>query len=494
MTGDPELRRDRQRAPAPAAGPASPSAPGASPGTPSAFELALLSGLLFVLPLFEVPKQLLWLGWVVVWFRARGPGAFRGEPWMPEERALLAFALSVMLAGAFGGHWLVSVSAGADALRIALSALLIARGGYAPAQLLTAFAAGLAGTLVAAIWGAWRLMTSAQPGFLELNSVGHVNHSAIHLGITLAIAVGLALAHRPLRSVRGAVAAASAVAIATALLVSASRAAIGASLGFLLLLAWSDPRPREGRGRPWLALLGAIALVAMLYGLFVTTSVRPLQPPGAGFSEKFESRFTPGGLLAFRDKLWRVAAIAFASEPVFGIGNDRFRALTPESLCPAEMPDRAVPGHPALPASSARANRDGPDPGGPRNRGVGWTGIDPCDAERLYFKEHAHSLYANVLAERGTVGVVAVVALLGIWARALLRSRGLVRQSPAMAGLWCIALGAWCLSALAGLLNTTLHHEHGLLAMIAFGALVAMRRQTPWRDRADAAIAPAGNP
>lgn len=447
-----------------------------------------------MLPLFEVPKQLLWLGWVVAWFRARGPGAFRGEPWMLEERALLAFALSATLAGALGGHWLVSVSAAADVLRIALSALLIARGGYAPAQLMTAFAAGLAGTLVAAVWGAWTLATSSQPGFLELNSVGHVNHSAIHLGITLAIAVGLAIAHRPVRSLRGAVAAASAVAVATGLLVSASRAAIGASVCFLLLLAWFDPRPRGDRGRPWLALLGASVLVGMLYGVFTTTAGRPLQPPGAGFSEKFESRFTPGGLLAFRDKLWRVAVIAFASEPVFGIGNERFRALTPDSLCPAAMPDPAARGRSPSAASSPSPSRAEPDPGDPRDRGVGWTGIDPCDVERLYFKEHAHSLYANVLAERGTVGVVAVVALLGLWARALLRSRELVRQSPATAGLWCIALGAWCLSAFAGLLNTTLHHEHGLLAMIAFGALVAIRRQTPCRDRADATIASAGNP
>ena len=38
--------------------------------------------------------------------------------------------------------------------------------------------------------------------------------------------------------------------------------------------------------------------------------------------------------------------------------------------------------------------------------------IDPCDASKLMFAPHAHSLYAHTLAERGGFGLLAIGGLL----------------------------------------------------------------------------------
>jgi len=152
---------------------------------PSRLEVALLCAFLFFVPLFEVPKQLLWLAWTVVWVASRmrhGVPALRSLRARHDSGAYLAlwaFALSALAAGTFAGHWPRSAAEGLDTLRIVLVAVLVARGGYRPLQLLAACAAAIAGTVVTLGWGYAVLLHANAPAYLELHSVGHVNHSAI---------------------------------------------------------------------------------------------------------------------------------------------------------------------------------------------------------------------------------------------------------------------------------------------------------------------------
>jgi hypothetical protein len=41
--------------------------------------------------------------------------------------------------------------------------------------------------------------------------------------------------------------------------------------------------------------------------------------------------------------------------------------------------------------------------------------------------------------------------------------------------LWA-ALGAWVITVVGGVFNTTLHHEHALIAMILFGVWLAPKQ------------------
>lgn len=444
----------------------------ASSGGPSRAELAILCALLFFVPLFEVPKQLLWLAWVLVWLVARGPRALLAPPRSPWAWALCAVAASALTAGLFSGHWGRSIADAGDPIRVVSVAWLIARGGYRPRQLAAALGAALAGTLVALGWAALRLLGSDHPSYLELNSVGHVNHTAIYLAIALSSAVGLALAerhgHRPLRVAVGV----AVLVLCLSLFVAGSRAALGAAGAFLIVLAWAAPTGtvaseglRSGR-RGFRIAIGATLLGAtLLYGVVLHLSPRPLQPAGEGFVEKFQSRPDESGMLSFRDGIWRVAVLGFRSHPFFGIGNDRFGTLSAQTLCP--QPEASVPptGQTGIaPPSADRALA-------PSGRGPPL--LDPCDATQLHFAPHAHSLYANVLAERGAFGFLAIVGLLGAWAWLLVKAIDRCRGDDLLAGLWCASLGGWCVTALAGMLNTTLHHEHGMLAMATLGTLVS---------------------
>jgi O-antigen ligase len=424
-------------------------APAAAPA-PSRYELAALCALLFVLPIFEVPKHLAWVAWVAAWIAARGPGALVRPRWKAWDWTIGAYAASALAAGAFAGDWRSSLAESGDAVRIAITALLVGRGGYSPRQLAAALAAALAGTLAALAWAAVALVRSDPPEPLELNSVGHVNHSAIYLAIALAVAAGLALAAWRGRR-RGAAALVLAGSlIVVSLLIGASRAALGAAAVFLALLAVAGPAVAIAPGRApapssapsparlRLLMLAAVVAAVALYAALLHVSPRPLQPAGEGVAEKFVSRPHDSGPLSFRDRIWRVAWLAFEAQPLTGVGNERFRALTPQALCP----DGAA---------------------GPR-----------CDPQRLHFTTHAHSVYMNTLAERGVFGAASLLALFAAWLSLLRRTRAACASAGWAAAVWWASAGGLCVTALAGLLNTTLHHEHGLLAMFTLGALRAL--------------------
>ena len=455
-------------------------------------ERVVLCAFLFVLPLFEVPKHLLWAAYLVLWWRARGPGTGRAGAWGGIDWVFAAAIAATVVAGLGrgAGAWIEGLREAADPVRTFATAWLIARAPFTLRQSVTALCAALAGAVSALLWGLVELQRAPPWAMLELHSVGHVNHSAIYLAISAAMAVGVLIgalsgARRAASSaVRSAdpsadpsadqsadqpaevsagrwrlgVAAVVAAVLLISLLVAASRAALVAALAYLAVIAWAAPgagvatppggaidraahapRGRGARGGPSagglrraIVLLTVSAVVA--YGAMLWLSPTRLHATGESVVEKFGSRPQEAGPLAFRDQLWRVAGLAFLQQPVFGIGNDRFRTLSKASLCAP-----------------------------PRD----------CGAAPLYFTSHAHSLYANTLAERGALGLASLAALLACWARAVWRGRDRARVDPAYAAVWSAALGAFLVAVLAGLLNTTLHHEHGLLSMVALGLLLA---------------------
>jgi len=382
-------------------------------------ELGALLALAFFLPLYEAPKIIAWALFIVVWLvnhaRARNFGG-RWDAWDWLIGAWLASGFVVAsCAGLHQSEWRGTV----DLLRNGLLLWLLRRSDYSPREQRAVLYWLLAGTIAGLALGAWRTWHGAPE--LELNSVGHVNHTAIYLAILLGASAAW------LFSGGKGVAATALILLLLSLVVSASRAAIGVGLVMLIVLAavwW--PRSR----RP----LGAVVAV-------VIVTVAGAWFSGAEVFQKQRQIERAQGVLSYRDGIWRAALVAWQRYPVCGIGTDNYNLVNLERL-------------------------------------KAWRTEAGKDFEPTQYKPyvHAHSLYINTLAERGLIGALALAAVLAAWLGSLLRHRPKREATDDDWIWWGAAASAWIVSTGVGLVNTTLHHEHGMLAAMLLGIWLSRLR------------------
>jgi O-antigen ligase len=402
---------------------------GGFPGTRHPIETGLLLALCFFLPLLEAPKNLLWLAYGITWLVNRARGRDFGGRWDLWDGLIAAWIASGSAAAAFaglhGGEW----RGAADLLRYGSVLWLVKRGGYAPRELKWMLGALVASAVVGLVGGYARIWTGlGSNADLELNSVGHVNHTAIYLAIILGLCVSWLFARWQAWPVnRRAVALAVTVLVLVSLVVTASRGAVGVGLAMipLLALAWW-PRWRA----PLAASVVAVALVA---GVVIGG--------GAEVFRKHEANIASDNVLSYRDGIWRMAIAGWQRYPWFGVGMDNYKLITYERV------------------KAWRAAE----------------GKDYVENRYVYFT-HGHSLYLNALAERGLVGLAALAAVLLAWLAFLLQYLPKANGPDEAWLFWGAAAAAWMVTAGAGLFNTTLHHEHGILSALLLGAWLASLR------------------
>ncbi len=392
------------------------------------FEYYSLFAFAFVLPLFEAPKNLLWLVYVALWLANRFRKRDFGGPWDGWDTLILLWISSGYVSALFAGlhhhEWLSAF----DILRYGTVLWLLRRSGYSESVLASLLAALVAGTLAGLAWGYYGLRVTGQRRHLGLNSVGHVNHSAIYLAIVFGAAIGwLRAAWATEISARRVLGVLLCMAFGLSLIVMESRATVGIGfvVGFLLVGVYA-----LRSGKPvWTVFLAAAVLAV---GLFAA------QPEVV---RKNTIRLHQNLFLAHRDTIWRAGLIAWRQYPYFGVGMGNygridFDRLEEWSLAQGEPLDRAS----VLPQS------------------------------------HAHSLYVNTLVERGAAGIAALLAVLAAWGSALARNTPDRKASTMLWAFWGGSLAAWLVTVLVGTVNTTLHHEHALVSMLLLGGWLCIRR------------------
>ena len=144
---------------------------------------------------------------------------------------------------------------------------------------------------------------------------------------------------------------------------------------------------------------------------------------GAEVFEKHTESVQAGHALNYREQAWSLALSTWQRHPWFGVGMDNF------ALASRELQSQLL--------------RD----------------LIP----------HAHNLYLNTLAERGVVGAAPLAAVLIAWGWWLIRRRPRVADGEHDWLLWAAAASAWLVTVMVGMVNTTLHDEHGLLAALLLG-------------------------
>jgi len=395
-------------------------------------ETGLLLAFCLFLPLLEFWKNLALFSYAVVWLVNRQRSRDFGGPWRTSDALVLLWIGVAYLAAAFAGLEGRAIAKTGDVLVSALLFWMVTRAGYAERELRWVQGALLVSLLVGLVVGYVRMFGGiGKTGLLQLYSVGHVNHTAIYITIMLGVCVSWLFAGWPSwpGARRWGWLAFTALVFAS-LAPTWSRAAIAAGVLVILAIAaawW--PRSR-------------LPLVASAVGIAVATAL--LVGSGADVIRKQAEYAATGKLLSFRDEIWSAGLIAWEKYPWFGIGKDNYQLITEERMQ----------------VWSAESGR-------------------PFDPAKFLFVPHAHSLYVNTLVERGAVGFATLIAALGAALYALLRYRPRPADADIEWILWGGAAGAWIATAGIGVVNTTFHHEHGLLAALLLGLWLSTLHRRP---------------
>ena len=391
-------------------------------------ETALLLGLCFSLPLLEAPKSIIWLAYAIAWVVNRVRERDFGGPWDGWDSLIALWIASgvavASFAGLKGGEW----SGAGDLLRYASVLWMVKRAQYGLRETRWMLGMLVTSTVIGLAIGHGRMLRESSH-LLELHSVGHVNHTAIYLAIMLGVCASWMFARWPAwRMGRRAVGLAVTALVLVSLVITASRAAIGVGLLLLPLLAaawWQRSRMP----------LGIAAAVVVLVAVVSVAG-------GADVVRKHWANADKDNVLSYRDGIWRAALAAWERHPWFGVGMENYGRITPERLR-------------AWDEAAGRSH----------------------DPNRYYLAPHGHSIYANALAERGIVGAMALLAVLAALGYFLVRYQPRRLDTGEYWLVWGCAGSAWVVTVVAGTVNTTLHHEHGLLAALLFGLWLSRRIQ-----------------
>jgi O-antigen ligase len=311
-------------------------------------------------------------------------------------------------------------------------ATLALRGGYPASRLRLLGGLAVAGTVIGVIVGVARVAAGKTP-HLELHSVGVATHSAIYIAIVTSVALGLLLDPRERGERARWVWLAALAVLLFGLAGTASRGAMLAFFGAMLVQLLAT---RHWRAVGTLFVMAAIASAAVFTAPDVFQQRRLV--------EKVEQTLRGGPLTEsdrIRIAMWRIAIEQTRQGGTWlaGVGPRNYASIDVERL-------RFEP---------------------------------PLDIDPRGMLRHAHNLFLTKLVEEGVPGFAALVALFAVVAVALARA---LRAGRASEWPWTASLGALLVSVIAGFFNTPFYQEHALLSMILFGLLLSSSQDTTGRS------------
>lgn len=383
-------------------------------------EIVLLSLMILSLPSLEAPKNIFLVFFVLAGIlrQISNPERPRWSTWDNIFALILGTALmSTLFAGMpHHGEW-----KGFNVLvTMITTGWLVSRGQYSNDELSLLFKAIVLGAIPPLGFGLWQLFATHAKNDLQLHSVGHVNHSAIYLVMIFGSALGWLLSciktTYPLKHVA---LFALSLAFFLSLIVGLSRGAVG--IGFILALIIT-----LSLSRGWLVKSLGIASIIIIAALAVILN--------AGVVQKERNQEKNNAVLALRDKVWNVSLEASRFSPVLGIGMSNWGYITLDDLK----------------KSVEKRHRT-------------------FDPKNYNLAGHSHNLYLTALVDRGIVGLGVTLILMFAWLWHLIKTFKLTKLSNQAMYLWAGSVSAWVATFGIGFVNTTFHHEHGILACLLLG-------------------------
>ena len=384
-------------------------------------ELVFLSLMLLSLPSLEAPKNIFLILFLATSLYRQFLKKTK-DPWQLWDCIFLSYIVSALLSAAFAGIQNGAEWGGFSSFLIWTGfAWLLSRTQYEIKEITWIIWVTILGTLPPLAWGLIEYMVIHTKDTLQLHSVGHVNHSAIYLGIILGAALSVTLSiWRDVGLIKRMGLILLPIIFFVSIIISQSRGVFGISLIRLSLIILLIPNPKK--------------IKAIAFALFaIILALMPLM--NAAIIQKQIANHNANDTLSDRDLVWNVSFEAARFYPIFGLGNGNWNRITLEDL------------------KKSRMERD--------------VSFDEKNYAIQY--GHSHSLYLTSLVERGVVGFIVLIVFMGGWLRTLIKSYRKLKSSTQGSYLWGASLSAWIVTCGVGFVNSTFHHEHAILALLFLG-------------------------
>jgi O-antigen ligase len=289
-------------------------------------------------------------------------------------------------------------------------------------------------TIPPLLWGLYQYLIAHTKNTFELNSVGHVNHSAIYLVIIYGASLAWFLSYLNLDKLKIKLYNLHFISLGIlsficylGLIYGQSRAAYGIGIILSILIINCILKSKKNK-----MIANIFFMVLVLLSIILKPAV----------IEKQITNQKANNVLSYRDKVWNVSLEASRFSPLLGIGLSNWHFITLEQL------------------KKSVEDRQG-----------------KFDKNNYFFPGHSHNLYLSALVERGIVGLLVTLIFMTFWLRHIFKTYILASKSQKSLCLWSGSVSAWVATFGIGLVNTTFHHEHAILACLFLGAFLSYSNQ-----------------
>jgi O-antigen ligase len=397
-------------------------------------DILMLTLMIFSLPSVEAPKNIFLVGYLITRIISEIIQFKKGIwQWGSWDSLFLTIVLTALLSTMFAGFSGLEEWHGYKVLLTAiLTGWLLSRADYTKSryQLLTKII--ILSTIPPLAWGLWEYLVIHSRKTLEIHSVGHVNHSAIYLVMIFGASLAWFLSHfnikEKVRNLKwgNILLGLLTIVFFISLIIGQSRGAFGVAVILGLSLFFLLSRTK---------ILKIMGVLTIFFVLLVTVLFN------AQIVQKQVTNQENHRVLAYRDRVWNVSLEASRFHPILGIGMSNWHFITIDQL---------------KKSLEIRGEIFNPN--------------------QYAFPGHSHNLYLTALVERGIVGLIVTFFFMFAWIKQLTKTYNWTKKSSEASFLWGSSLSAWMATYGIGLVNTTFHHEHAILACLLLGIFLSYTR------------------
>lgn len=398
-------------------------------------DLLMLSLMIVSLPSLEAPKNIFLVGYLIMRIISEVIQFKQGiKQWKNWDYLFLIIIFTAFLSTVFAGFSGLEEWKG---YKVFLTAILtgwfLSRAHYSQNQFSMIFKLIILSTIPPLAFGLYEHQIINSRATLEINSVGHSNHSAIYLvmifGASLAWFFNQTISKKKVgldNLLKFALYFLSLI-FFISLILGLSRGALGVAILISIILIYLIAKNIK------IKILSVLSILCILITAFLLNT---------SIVQKQRANQDNNNVLSSRDKVWNVSVEASRFSPLLGLGLSNWHFIKLSQL-----------------KKSVEA------------RG------ETFDADNYLFPGHSHSLYFSALVERGIVGLIVTLIFMFYWLYDLIKTFKWSKKSSTSNMLWGGSLSAWLATFGIGLVNTTFHHEHGILACLFLGLYISYKNE-----------------